>query len=88
VAIRRRLRAPESVRERRGADYAALARSGITSCSACLANPVVALIVAKHIATRPRGKLCPAALEREYGGRHVRRGRVTTRRLCHSRGKQ
>ena len=46
------LRTPEAACECRRADWVALARTGITRRAAVLADIVVALIIAKDIATR------------------------------------
>src|ERR1041385_8936916 len=77
------LRTPEPARERCLANLAALARTRITGRSAVFANPVVALIIAKDIATRSRSELRPAALERQF-----RASRVTRRRFCQARAEQ
>ena len=78
------LRAPESARERRRADWVALAWAGIAGRSARFANPEVALRIAIDIATRACGELRPAALKRPIG----RRCGGATCWLCHPGRKQ
>src|SRR5689334_14392112 len=64
------LRAPESTRQCRGADWVALARTRISGRAAVLANIVVALVIAKDVATWAGGKLRPATFERPFGRGH------------------